>query len=142
MLQLFGTAPINGAACWRKGPDERGTFNILSVCILTLVLCAYSSLHLDIPRHGRTHWTHHMWRKTSWVCVALVAPEYVSQSAYPPCNPHSLPSKRSHSSPSDKCFLLDTWNIRSLTSRSISFQNHRQRLHTPSGVFYSLQDPK
>jgi len=78
MWQPFGSAPANGTASWRGSPDERGTLNILSICIITLLLCAYTSLHLNIPQHGKTGWRHQIWRRTLWVVVGLGAPELVS----------------------------------------------------------------
>jgi hypothetical protein len=78
MWEPFGSAPANGTAFWRESPNQRGTLNILSICIITLLLCAYTSLHLDIPRYGKAGWVHQIWRRLLWVCVGLAAPEFVS----------------------------------------------------------------
>jgi hypothetical protein len=78
MWEPFGLAPANGTAFWRESPNQRGTLNILSICIITLLLCAYTSLHLDIPRYGKAGWVHQIWRRLLWVCVGLAAPEFVS----------------------------------------------------------------
>ena len=64
---------------------EEATFNILSSCIITLVLCLYTCLHVDIPEHGKTHWTHVLRRKALWVIPGLFAPELVS-SFYVKCD--------------------------------------------------------
>ncbi|KAH8726746.1 hypothetical protein GQ44DRAFT_679203 [Phaeosphaeriaceae sp. PMI808] len=78
MWEPFGTAPANGTAFWKSGPNERGTLNILTICIITLLLCAYTSLHLDIPKHGKAGWTHQGWRRFLWVVAGLSAPEFVA----------------------------------------------------------------
>ena len=38
-ISALGDQPLSTAARWISSPDERGTFNVLSDCILTLVLC-------------------------------------------------------------------------------------------------------
>jgi hypothetical protein len=81
MWEPFGSAPAHGTAFWRGSPNERGTLNILSICIITLLLCAYTSLHLDIPKYGKAGWIHQFWRRLLWVCVGLAAPEFVSNPA-------------------------------------------------------------
>jgi hypothetical protein len=78
MWEPFGSAPTNTTAFWRGSPNERGTLNILSICIITLLLCAYTSLHLDIPKYDKAGWIHQLWRRLLWVCVGLGAPEFVS----------------------------------------------------------------
>ncbi|KAH5208565.1 hypothetical protein HBI25_222510 [Parastagonospora nodorum] len=77
----FGNVPANGTAVWKATPDVRGSFNILSTCVLTLLLCAYTSLHLDIPQYGKTGWSHRAWKKVQWVCIGLCAPEFVAFAA-------------------------------------------------------------
>ncbi|KAF5025570.1 hypothetical protein F66182_2378 [Fusarium sp. NRRL 66182] len=61
------------APAWVGSPDVRGTMDILQSCILTLVACIYTALHLDVPR--KTTWQHLLWVKTKWVIVTLLAPE-------------------------------------------------------------------
>ncbi|KAM7213642.1 hypothetical protein V8F06_010963 [Rhypophila decipiens] len=34
---------------WVQEPDGRGSFGILKSCVITLVLCMYTALHLNIP---------------------------------------------------------------------------------------------
>ncbi|KAH5296116.1 hypothetical protein HBI12_213870 [Parastagonospora nodorum] len=76
----FGNVPANGTVVWKATPDVRGSFSILSTCVLTLLLCAYASLHLDIPQYGKTGWSHRAWKKVQWVCIGLCAPEFVRYS--------------------------------------------------------------
>lgn len=37
----------------------------------------YSTLHLNIPEYGKTHWFQLAKRKAGWLCVGLFAPEIV-----------------------------------------------------------------
>ena len=61
------------APSWVNNPNVRGTMSILQSCILTLVACIYTALHLDVPR--KTTWYHLLWQKTKWVLITLFAPE-------------------------------------------------------------------
>lgn len=62
-------------ATWRLEPDGRGTWSILSGCLITLTLCIWTALHLNIPEHGKLG--KQLWRKTKWLIVGLIAPEMV-----------------------------------------------------------------
>jgi hypothetical protein len=42
------------APAWVGSPNVRGSMDILRSCILTLVACIYTALHLDVPR--KTTW--------------------------------------------------------------------------------------
>ncbi|KAJ4124265.1 hypothetical protein NW768_009624 [Fusarium equiseti] len=61
------------APSWVNNPGVRGSMDILQSCILTLVACIYTALHLDVPK--KTTWQHLLWQKTKWVLIALFAPE-------------------------------------------------------------------
>lgn len=84
---LFGEAPQDRPAVWHPPPEHRGSFTILSTCIITLALCIWTSLHLNIPEHQpkktRSSWnpkawvTRQQWRKVSWLVLGLLAPEMV-----------------------------------------------------------------
>lgn len=49
---LFAEAPPDRPPTWRPPPDSRGSFTILSACLITLTLCIWTSLHLNIPEHN------------------------------------------------------------------------------------------
>ena len=58
---------------WVSPPSGRGTFDILQTCVVTIALCSWSSLCLNIgPREGR-------WRflktKLTWMFFTIVFPE-------------------------------------------------------------------
>ncbi|KAJ8111286.1 hypothetical protein OPT61_g6084 [Boeremia exigua] len=83
MWEPFGTQPANATAYWKPAPGERGTFGILSTCILTLLLCVYTSLHPNIPVNKITRWYQKPWAlKTFGVVVGLFAPELVAFIAF------------------------------------------------------------
>ena len=66
---------------WVSDPNGRGTFSILSSCVLTLSLCVWSAIHLNVPAHGETKVQ--AWLKTTkWVLLGIVAPELVTWVAW------------------------------------------------------------
>ncbi|KAH8682576.1 hypothetical protein BX600DRAFT_448867 [Xylariales sp. PMI_506] len=70
----------NHTARWQPEPSSRGTFNILSTCLLTLSLCIWTALHLNIPGQGKAN--HQKWRKAKWLAIGLLAPEVVAFAAF------------------------------------------------------------
>jgi hypothetical protein len=78
-MLTFGDLPENSTAYFKSPPSERGTLNILSTCIFTLVLCVYTCLHLNILPHKATKWYQKKWgSKTIGILLGLLAPEIVS----------------------------------------------------------------
>ncbi|KAM7195825.1 hypothetical protein V8F33_006474, partial [Rhypophila sp. PSN 637] len=81
MFQPFGPPLVNNTGpSWHPEPTQRGTTNILWTCLITLGLCIWSPLHLNIPAHGQgsTQWLN----KVPWVVVGIFAPEFVAWAAY------------------------------------------------------------
>jgi len=62
------------AFLWVQEPNVRGTFGILTFCLSTLIICAWSALHFDIPkrRHRRRD---HLALGSLWMMVAVLCPE-------------------------------------------------------------------
>ena len=61
---------------WVEDPDGRGTFTIASSCVLTLSLCVYTAIHLNVRPYKMTElqsWT----ETTKWVVFGILAPELV-----------------------------------------------------------------
>ncbi|KAF3037857.1 hypothetical protein E8E11_000342 [Didymella keratinophila] len=79
MWEPFGEAPANSTAYWQSGPKERGTLSIMSTCILTLLLCAYTSLHMNIPEYGQDSLFEYLKLRVLWVHGA---PEVVAFIAF------------------------------------------------------------
>ncbi|KAH8892825.1 hypothetical protein GQ53DRAFT_120599 [Thozetella sp. PMI_491] len=61
---------------WVTEPNGRGTFGILKSCTITLSLCVYSALRLNVPRAGSTP-ARKFLIKTIWVLIGMFAPELV-----------------------------------------------------------------
>lgn len=80
MLSPFGDDPVNNTSAWRPEPNGRGTWGILSSCILTILLCVWSAVHLNVPQHRKT-WAQYV-RKLKWLLIALFAPELVVYVAW------------------------------------------------------------
>ncbi|CZR32441.1 uncharacterized protein FPRO_02011 [Fusarium proliferatum ET1] len=56
-------------------PEIRGTMTILWSCVITLIACLYTALHLNVP--GDTKALPMFREKFKWVVIGLVAPEVV-----------------------------------------------------------------
>ncbi|KAH6966455.1 hypothetical protein EDB82DRAFT_530149 [Fusarium venenatum] len=73
-------------------PNIRGTFDILQSCILTLIACIYTALHLDVP--VKTAWHELLRYKLKWTAITLFAPEIsLYMAADQPQQAWSLKSK-------------------------------------------------
>ena len=66
---------------WAAAPVTRGTFGLLVSCVLTLVLCLWTSLHLNVPKQNETSMAR-AGRKLMWTLLALFAPELVVYAAW------------------------------------------------------------
>jgi hypothetical protein len=60
---------------WRDEPQTRGTWSILSSCIITISLCVWAAVHLNILAYEKHGWQ--FWRRLGWLIVGLFAPEVV-----------------------------------------------------------------
>jgi hypothetical protein len=79
MIGLFGNATVLPAEGWHSEPTYRGTFSILSSCLITMSLCIWTAVHLNLPDHNEGP----LWaRKTLWLFLGLLAPEVVVWSAW------------------------------------------------------------
>ncbi len=57
-------------------PTQRGAFDITWSCIVTLFLCAYTSIHLNVPSHRERLWRVCL-RVFLWTLATITAPELV-----------------------------------------------------------------
>jgi hypothetical protein len=69
------------APLWVDDPSGRGTWSLLSSCTITLGICVWNSIHLNLPSKGEQHWVHWI-RKIKWLFVAVLAPEVVVLIAF------------------------------------------------------------
>jgi len=83
MSTFYGSAPFNHTAKWHPEPTFRGTFSILSSCLITMALCVWTAVHLNIPAHREKaaigFITPQFIRKIKWLFIGLLAPEFVSK---------------------------------------------------------------
>ena len=66
---------------WVSDPDGRGTFTIVSSCVLTLSLCVYTAIHLNVRKYRQSELQ--SWLDTTkWVVFGVLAPELVVYIAW------------------------------------------------------------
>lgn len=81
MASIFNGHGSNNTITWEAEPATRGTFNILSSCIITLLLCVWSSVHLNLPRNDQGS-IYKFLRRLAWIASALIAPDYLILTAW------------------------------------------------------------
>lgn len=66
---------------WQSEPAVRGTFRLLISCLITLSLCAWTALHLNIPQPNLStiQWYQ---KKAKWLLIGIFAPELVAFTAW------------------------------------------------------------
>ena len=81
MVVAFGNATSTyNSPIWHGEPNKRGSWSLLSSCVITIALCAWTALHLNVPEHGTAD---RQWlRKTKWLVLGLLAPEVVVYVAW------------------------------------------------------------
>jgi hypothetical protein len=78
------SAPVPGrqdTTHWVSAPTTRGTFGLLVSCVLTLILCLWTSLHLNLSRKDETAMGR-VSHKLKWTLLALFAPEIIVYTAW------------------------------------------------------------
>jgi len=66
---------------WVSNPATRGTSSILYTCIVTISLCVYTAVHLNVPQRN-TSTFRNVLRKARWVFIGIFAPELVVYTAF------------------------------------------------------------
>ena len=88
LLLLFGRPFViatndNATATegWVSDPAGRGTFSLIISCLLTLGLCVWSAMHLNVPPPNEPHI--HTWlRNLKWGAIGVFAPELILFAAW------------------------------------------------------------
>lgn len=97
---------ITSGFTWEPQPERRGTFGIISSCFVTLALCTWKIVHLNLPgmcpdeglpwsawfKKGTTHSMRHrlvhifgghqITRQIGWLLIGLFAPELIAYAAF------------------------------------------------------------
>ncbi|OCL05631.1 hypothetical protein AOQ84DRAFT_390758 [Glonium stellatum] len=80
MFAPFGNLSANHTLPWRPEPNHRGTFGLLSSCLVTMTLCVWTAAHLNIPAHRKA--SQQTWRKVRWLIMGIFALEMVAWTAF------------------------------------------------------------
>jgi hypothetical protein len=80
MISPFGNATVLPDSAWHSEPTHRGTFSILSSCLITMALCIWTAVHLNLPKHKKE--SRQVYRKIIWLALGLFAPEVVVWNAW------------------------------------------------------------
>lgn len=83
MSTFYGTVPENLTVKWQPEPTFRGTYSTLSSCLLTMGLCVWTAVHLNIPEHGHKGFVNpQLRRKFMWLFIGLFAPEVGNEKSH------------------------------------------------------------
>ncbi|GAW17372.1 hypothetical protein ANO14919_068290 [Xylariales sp. No.14919] len=69
------------APSWATTSNVRSTSNLLWTSLLTLSLCVYTVIHVNIPPPGSKKWRLYG-RKALWVLAAILTPDFAVYTAY------------------------------------------------------------
>ena len=97
-------------------PNGRGTFSLISSCVLTLTLCVWSALHLNVPSKSQTTLASLM-TQCRWIITGGYAPELVLFTAWRQWSSAKLLSK-----------LVDEWG----QARKHPHENGKEGMDDPS----------
>ena len=130
---------------WKSVPKTRGTLDILLTCIITILLCVWTAIHLNVPP-PRSFWRP-IFRKLGWLILALLAPEmivytawYVSLAQDWKCNNRtvmwrSLEPQTVHNEKSRKFWLISSRNQRQKAHEIMQRVNKAHSLPNPLSWF-------
>jgi hypothetical protein len=68
------------APSWATTPNIRSTASLLWTCVLTLCVCVFTVIHINVPLPNEPQ-AFHFLRKTKWAVFAIVAPELALATA-------------------------------------------------------------
>ncbi|RPB21391.1 hypothetical protein L211DRAFT_840815 [Terfezia boudieri ATCC MYA-4762] len=75
----------DSAPLWQGSTNIRSTFDLISSCVLTLLICVWTAIHLNIPRYKerrRGGFAVPLWRRIWWMFMGLIGPELVLYTAW------------------------------------------------------------
>jgi hypothetical protein len=68
------------APSWATISNIRSTASLLWTCVLTLSICVFTVIHINVPLSSETQFSHFL-RKIKWVIFAILAPELALATA-------------------------------------------------------------
>jgi hypothetical protein len=74
------TTPSDSPSSWVAEPTQRGSYGIISLCLSTLLISIWSTLHFNVPTR-RCSTTRRFFFQVLWMLIALVVPEILLCSA-------------------------------------------------------------
>src|SRR5262245_44955080 len=66
---------------WYSAPNFRGTWDLILSCVLTLTICVWSALHLNVPTED-SRLRERNTRRFRWILLGIFAPELVVSTAF------------------------------------------------------------
>lgn len=66
---------------WYEPPNFRGTWDLILSCVLTLTICVWSALHLNVPCEDSKLRDRNT-RRLRWILLGIFAPELVVSTAF------------------------------------------------------------
>jgi hypothetical protein len=66
---------------WYSAPNYRGTWDLIVSCVLTLMICVWSALHLNVPVKQSKLKDRNV-RRLRWILLGIFAPEVVVSTAF------------------------------------------------------------
>ncbi len=78
---VSSTSSMSQLVGFVQDPDGRGTTSLVTSCLLTLVLCVWSALHLNVPRKGQSK-AQSLFLNVRWIITGIYAPELVVFTAW------------------------------------------------------------
>jgi hypothetical protein len=66
---------------WYEPPNYRGTWDLILSCVLTLTICVWSALHLNVPCE-ESRLRDRNTRRLRWILIGIFAPELVVSTAF------------------------------------------------------------
>ena len=66
---------------WVSNPTHRSTWQIYQSCVITIGLCVWQAVHMNIPPPSERPYKQTL-RRIGFVILALIAPEVVALNAW------------------------------------------------------------
>ncbi|KAI1399825.1 hypothetical protein F4819DRAFT_497791 [Hypoxylon fuscum] len=75
-MDILATSPNGRISGWVDQPNLRGTWDIIWTCLVTIFICTYTLLCLNVPAPTESLFVN-IRRRVLWMIVAIIGPEIV-----------------------------------------------------------------